>query len=433
MNERIRISVKTPESKEVKNVSKMKKTDLSQSTDSPVDRILFLQRTIGNQAIQRLIRSGTIQAKLIIGQPGDVYEQEADRVAEQVMRMPQPQAVSSGSLSIRRACPKCENDELKRQPIKEEDEEEKLQRKPVEEEEEELQAKAISGSIPEVNPDIESHIQSVMGRGKPLSENERAFFEPRFGQDFSQVRLHIGAQAAESAWAVNARAFTVGHNVVFGAGEYSSDSLAGRKLLAHELVHTVQQGGAGKMVQRTLKFVTNVPAKGGDCGTYSWGVQWKLTAPANKTNGGWVVQKIDVTPSGTKDDSTALTSVDRGRPSPKFPYWEAWRVNPGKNVTDFAEGGDPYDDTYGWSTQSPGSKGTESAKGDAQFYDNLNTLPTDFKKNNSDTYAGILYSTKTKPTLTGGTGEIDHTLVATWNCLKSSSNKETVLKVTPDP
>ena len=425
-----RITVNSKKSVSIKEklISRKRKTNFRSNT-SPVNRILYLQRTVGNQAVQRMVRSKALQAKLRIGQPGDVYEQEADRVADAVMRMPEPGVQ-------RQFAPEEEEETLQSKPLVNQITplvEVQRQEEP-EEEEEEIQPKSLDTAVPEVTPEIGSAIQSIKSTGQPLSASERAFFEPRFGADFGHLRVHTNAQAASLAHSINASAFTIGHNVVFGAGEYSSDSLAGRKLLAHELTHTVQQGGAGKMVQRKVKFVTNVPKKGGDCGTYSWGVQWKLTAPANKKNGGWIVQKINVTPSGIKDDKTALTSVDRGRPSPKFPYWEAWRINPGKKVTDFAEGGDPYDDTYGWSTQSPGSKGKETAKGDAQFYDNLKTLPADFKKNNSATYAGILYSTKTKPTtLKGGTGEIDHTLVATWNCLKGSSNKKTSVKVTPDP
>ena len=146
------------------------------SQSSHVDRILFLQRAIGNQAVQRLIKSGTLQAKLQIGQPGDKYEQEADRVADEVMRMPEP--------GVQR------------------------QVEP-EEEEEELQAKPTSGHLSEVNPDLESRIHSLEGGGQPLSENDRVFFEPRFGHDFSQVRVHTDTLAAEAARAVNARAFTI--------------------------------------------------------------------------------------------------------------------------------------------------------------------------------------------------------------------------------
>ncbi|MCZ7356843.1 MAG: hypothetical protein O8C66_14255 [Candidatus Methanoperedens sp.] len=120
MSEAIRTTVKAPEKKIENQVSQVRKGNLYKPLSSPVEQILFLQRTIGNQAVQRLMKSGALQAKLRIGAPGDVYEREADRVADAVMRMPQPQAVSSGTPSIQRACPKCENDELKRQPIKEE-------------------------------------------------------------------------------------------------------------------------------------------------------------------------------------------------------------------------------------------------------------------------------------------------------------------------
>jgi hypothetical protein len=89
-----------------------------------------------------------------------------------------------------------------------------------EEEEEELQAKATS-----------------------LSENDRAFFEPRFGYDFGQARMYTDTQAAESARAVNARAFTVGRDVLFGIGQYTPGTSEGRRLMAHELTHVVQQSG----------------------------------------------------------------------------------------------------------------------------------------------------------------------------------------------
>jgi hypothetical protein len=178
-----------------------------------------------------------IQAKLRINEPGDVYEEEADRVADAVMRMEVPG--------------------VQRQVEDEEEEEETLQAKPLaeditplvqrqvelEEEEEELQAKATSGHISEVNPNLESHIQSIKGGGQPLSENDLAFFEPRFGHDFSQVRVHTDAKAAEAAQAVDARAFTVGKDVVFGAGQYAPGASGGRRLVAHELAHVVQQTG----------------------------------------------------------------------------------------------------------------------------------------------------------------------------------------------
>ena len=110
-----------------------------------------------------------------------------------------------------------------------------------EEDEELIQAKTTGGVTPEVTHAISSGIQSLQGGGQPLSGTVRSFFEPRFGEDFSNVRVHNDTRAARVARLVNSRAFTLGHNVVFGAGEYSPDALAGRKLLAHELTHVVQQ------------------------------------------------------------------------------------------------------------------------------------------------------------------------------------------------
>jgi hypothetical protein len=73
---------------------------------------------------------------------------------------------------------------------------------------------------------------------------DRAFFEPRFGHEFSQVRVHTDASAAQSAHQVNANAYTVGHNIVFGKDRFSPGTDSGRRLLAHELVHVVQQGSS---------------------------------------------------------------------------------------------------------------------------------------------------------------------------------------------
>ena len=188
-----------------------RKINRSGSKASSVDRILYLQRTIGNQAVSRLIRSKAVQAKLRIGQPGDVYEQEADRVADEVMRMPEP--------------------EMQRQ-VEEEEEEEEM-----------LQAKNREDSTSEVSNNLESQINAIKGGGRPLAKSERAYFEPRFGTDFSRVRVHTGAQAAESARAVNAKAYTIGQDVTFGVGQYTPGTSEGRRLIAHELTHVVQQGG----------------------------------------------------------------------------------------------------------------------------------------------------------------------------------------------
>jgi hypothetical protein len=245
----------TYENKKQSRPSRKSKIGLPELSSSFADRIQFLQRTVGNQSVERMIRSGTLQAKLKIAEPGDVYEKEADMVADQVMRMPEPQMAQSNNLHIQRACPNCEENELHRQPIKE-DEEDKLKRQPIEEEDEKkmqrqpeedeeknVQAKEASDLTPEVNPGIENQIQSIKGGGSPLSENERTFFEPRFGADFSQVRVHTDTQAAEAAQGVNAKAFTMGHDIVFSPDQYNPGTSTGKSLLAHELTHVIQQNG----------------------------------------------------------------------------------------------------------------------------------------------------------------------------------------------
>jgi hypothetical protein len=97
-----------------------------------------------------------------------------------------------------------------------------------------------NGSIADVPPVVHEVLNSS---GQPLDPATRNFFEPRFGRDFSHVRVHADAHAAESAQAVSALAYTVGNHIVFGPGRYDSQSPAGRKLLAHELTHTIQQLG----------------------------------------------------------------------------------------------------------------------------------------------------------------------------------------------
>jgi hypothetical protein len=252
MSERAKATVKTPEGKKENSVCQAKRTNPSLSKNSPLDQIMFLQRTVGNHAVEKLLKSGVIQAKLAIGQPGDIYEQEADRVAEEVMRMPdlskaQRKGVSEYDQvpSIQRVCTECE---------------EELQRQPMEEEEELLQTKEVSGSTLELAPSVESQINSVRGRGQPLPESARALFEPRFGQDFSHVRIHTDSQANESAKSVNALAYTVGTDIVFATGQYTPETESGKKLMAHELTHVVQQKTDGSnYIQRDLALTPPNP------------------------------------------------------------------------------------------------------------------------------------------------------------------------------
>src|SRR6185437_14377403 len=102
-----------------------------------------------------------------------------------------------------------------------------------------LQRRA-AGQGPEMAPPIVHDV--LRSPGQPLDGATRSYFEPRFRHDFSSVRVHTDARAAESAQAVNAHAYTLGHHVAFGTGQYSPSTPGGRRLLAHELAHVVQQG-----------------------------------------------------------------------------------------------------------------------------------------------------------------------------------------------
>ncbi len=135
----------------------------------------------------------------------------------------------------------------------------------MEEDDDLLQAQTSNGQAPEVAPELASRINSFQSGGQPLPQPARAFFEPRFGADFSHVRVHTNAQAAASAKALNAKAYTLGQNVVFGGGQYQPGTRQGRRLLAHELTHVVQQAPGifrtNEHWSKVLRFQTSVAAE----------------------------------------------------------------------------------------------------------------------------------------------------------------------------
>ena len=220
-----------------------------------------------NRALVRhALRGPALQTKPSVSKPGDALEREADRVADAVLRMPAPderlsrQGDRPAPEAIQRMCAECSEElqdapgeRLQRLPAEEIEEGEELlqgkfesvQRQPLEEiaeDEEVLSAKEMPGQTPQVTPGLEAGLAAMRGGGKPLPESSLAFFSPRFGHDFSQVRVHSDPRAAEAARAVSARAFTLGRSIYFGQGQYQPESTHGKRLLAHELAHTVQQG-----------------------------------------------------------------------------------------------------------------------------------------------------------------------------------------------
>lgn len=197
--------------------------------------ILHSQRASGNQAMRQSVQTdagesglsgtvsprsghdlsriliyppttGAIQTNLAINEPGDEYEQEADRVAEQVMRMPEPQ----------------------------------LQRFP-----------AHQSRFSEPPPIVHEVLTSP---GQPLDSATSTFMESRFGHGFSQVRVHTDSRAAQLAQSLNAQAFAVGRDVVFGAGQYAPQTFEGKRLIAHELTHVLQQRNGKSVICRKAKF-----------------------------------------------------------------------------------------------------------------------------------------------------------------------------------
>jgi hypothetical protein len=262
-------------------------------TDSPDLQPKHQWTQQNRSALSRLAiypSTAPIQPKLTVGAPGDRYEQEADAMAAQVMTMPdsmvQPEmAPEEEEIQTKPA--------LQREAMPEEEEEE-IQTKPLAvsitplvqreampgEEEEEVQAKYL-GSIqreemPEEekvqtkpalqrSPDggfqagsgIESRLSSSKGGGSPLSDEVRSFMEPRFGADFSQVRVHTGSEAVQMNRDLNAKAFTHKQDIYFGSGE----SPAKDALTAHELTHVMQQnGGMQSKISRQILGKHNISA-----------------------------------------------------------------------------------------------------------------------------------------------------------------------------
>jgi hypothetical protein len=233
--------------------------------------ILALQHTVGNQALLRLLQShsekpntglstrvspqfansvsqvavhpstaGMIQRKLAINKPGDEYEREADRISEGVMRMPEQERQSGGSDNYFRG----RHEQLA-------DRRSEMKRVP-------------DGGTGQIAEPFLVH-EVLKSSGQPLDPATRRLMEPRFGHNFSRVRVHTGREAAESSRSVGATAYTVGQNIVFGNRQYAPQTADGQRLLAHELAHVIQQGAA----RPRAECVRNLPGNGPDVDEHS--------------------------------------------------------------------------------------------------------------------------------------------------------------------
>jgi hypothetical protein len=171
---------------------------------------------------------------LMIGGVRDPAERAADRLADRVMRMPEPAGV------VRRMCAECATEDLR-----------EAHRQTPDQDAETLRMRAAAtpiapGATSAPAPAAARAAIGAMGAARPLSRSERVFFEPRFGADFSGVRVHDDAAAARAARALDARAFTLGRDIAFAPGERAPGTSAGDRLTAHELAHVVvRQNSSG--------------------------------------------------------------------------------------------------------------------------------------------------------------------------------------------
>ena len=218
---------------------------------------------LGNQAYLRRLPhppSG-LQAKLAIGPVDDPLEREADTAADAVMRMADPTlSPSRASPMLSRKCAACEDEEKH-----------SVQRE-------------ADGQAPTDHTEAPEAVHGVLGAaGRPLDPSTHDFMASRFGVDFSHVRVHDDASAAASAKAVSAHAYTVGSHLVFGQGRYDPLADDGRRLIAHELAHTIQQGGGASTALRRALCRSAAQCGGpnpGDSGRFSERVEAQQAATA---------------------------------------------------------------------------------------------------------------------------------------------------------
>ncbi|NEP35855.1 MULTISPECIES: DUF4157 domain-containing protein [unclassified Moorena] len=210
-------------------------SSVSPVSGQPIQRMPMF-RGLSHELMGHWQQGNPVQAKLTIGEAGDKYELEADRVASEVVdRINAP--VSSLSTQHQSIQAQGQQDELMRKPM--------------------VQLKSIEGGMA-ATPELESSIQQAKGSGMPIAQSIRKPMEQSFGADFSGVRVHADAQSDQLNQSIQARAFTTGKDIFFRQGEYNPGSQEGKKLIAHELTHVVQQGG-GKVVTNQSVRVSAAP------------------------------------------------------------------------------------------------------------------------------------------------------------------------------
>ncbi|WP_204150209.1 DUF4157 domain-containing protein [Leptolyngbya sp. CCY15150] len=221
----------------------------------------------GTQSAQPSESGTPVQAKLTVGQPNDQYEQEADQVAAQVMRMPDTDDEEDPDLQMQSAAPveeDADEDTLHRQAIADTITP-LVQRQTVDDgsEDEELQARlqGKTAQAPAVDNNFESQLSGQRGNGQPLPKPLKSSFENKFQAGFDHVRVHTDTASVQMSQAIGAQAFTHGNDIYFNSGKYNPGSSSGQELLAHELTHTIQQEG-GDVQTKPNKLKTKLEGSG---------------------------------------------------------------------------------------------------------------------------------------------------------------------------
>lgn len=265
-----------------------------------------------------------VQPKLVIGSPGDASEREADSVADRVMRSADTGASDAHAHPTR--CPRCtegsnDGETVRRQSISPYSKDDGLVEDDAAGSDTPVQAKALTGSAVQNSPGVAARIQALRTGGAPLPASVRRFMEPRFGHDFGAVRVHAGPMASDTSRRIGARAFTVGRDVVFGHGQFAPASDDGRRLIAHELTHVIQQGHAAAHARAHLDDHRSMPEplrRAADDGVVRR-VAWTPNQPTGRVSHPWgsggPVGKIL---KATTDGGTAL---DIWSPDDGSTYW----------------------------------------------------------------------------------------------------------------
>jgi len=224
------------------------------------------QHTIGGATCESCsLNSGVapwsrrLQRKLVIAEASDSYEREADLAADKVTAALSAPTVGRGHAPVFGVSPLSVQRQAVKPSAHRDDEEEKPMRENAEEHEVAQAKRFAPGSVRSTV--VDGYVDSIRGGGQPLPNQTRTSMSALFGYDFSGVRVHSDSRAAESATSMNALAYTVGKNIVFGNGQYAPHTQEGRRLLAHELTHVVQQNGGASLQKKVVLKGSTMSAK----------------------------------------------------------------------------------------------------------------------------------------------------------------------------